>query len=542
MNNSKKSLIIIILVSLFLYLFGAWAIPLTDPDEVFYAATAKDMLFYHSFFTPLMFAHPQFEKPPLFYWLLMISFKLFGINRFSARLVPTLSGVIGIIGTYFFTKKVFKDEKIAINSSIILMGSFLYLVQSKMVLTDISFSVAVALSLYSFYLWFKFSEKKYLYLFGFFSAIATLVKTPLGIIIPLVIIISFLAFSGNSDKIKQFFKHKWWILFLVLVLPWYLYVTIKYGKSFYLEYFVRDHYKRLLHAEHGSSDTWYFYIGIMIFGMLPWTFYFLNLGKKWFRDNRYEILFFFLWAGGFLYAFYPVHSKLASYILPIWPPLAISLALSLQTKYLQNWKRIVIGTLYILFGLSMFSLIGIIKKVYPHLYPEVHYKLFIGVGLLALTEITAGYLYLKKKINLSIFVQIFIWVVLFITIAPLVTKIKGEYSNGDIPGIIKKYNYPKTFPIIATKYNARGAYFYTGQKIIVLCVNNKPFWSPEHVKIISTAKQIKDFFGKYNEILCVIDKKEFQRINKIFRNTRNNVVIYRNGSRIVILSKKVSLQ
>ncbi|MCL4377232.1 MAG: glycosyltransferase family 39 protein [Actinobacteria bacterium] len=434
MNNSKKSLIIIILASLFIYILGAWVVPLTDPDEVFYAVAAKDMLLHHSFWTPLQFGHPQFGKPPFFYWLLSLSFYFFGINRFSARLVPALSGVIGVVATYFFTKRVFNDEKTAVNSSLILMTSFLYLIQSKMVLTDITFSVAISLSLYAFYLWFKFSEKKYLYFFGFFSAIATLTKTPLGTIIPLVIIISFLAFSGNPDKIKQFFRHKWWLLFLVLALPWYLYVTIKYGRAFYITYFVRDHYGRLLYSEHGSSDTWYFYPGIMILGMLPWTFYFLNLGRRWFRDNRSEILFFFLWAGGFLYAFYPVHSKLASYILPVWPPLAISLALALQPKYSQNWKRIIIGTLYILFGLSMFSLIGIIKKVYPHLYLEVHYKLFVGVGLLALTEIAAGFLYLRKKVNLSIFVQVFIWLALFITIAPLVAKIKGEYSNGDVRG------------------------------------------------------------------------------------------------------------
>jgi 4-amino-4-deoxy-L-arabinose transferase-like glycosyltransferase len=537
MNNSKKIFLFIIFISFLLYIFGAWSVPLTDPDEVFYAVAAKDMLLYHSFFTPLQFGHPQFGKPPFFYWLLIASFKLFGINRFSVRLVPALSGVIGVIATYFFTKRVFNDEQAAINSSIILAGSFLYLVQSKMVLTDISFSVAIALSLYAFYLWFKFSEKKYLYAFGFFSAVATLIKTPLGTIIPLVIIMSFLAFSGNPDKIKQFFKHKWWVLFFVLALPWYLYVTIKYGRDFYMTYFVRDHYGRLIHAEHGSSDTWYFYIGIMILGMLPWTFYFLNLCKKWFRDYRYEILFFFLWAGGFLYAFYPVHSKLASYILPIWPPMAISLALSLQPRYLQqNWKRILIGSLYIIFGLAMFFIPSIIKKIYPHLYSVVHYKLLTGVILLAIIEISAGFLYLKKKINLSIFVQIFIWMALFITMAPLVLKIKGQYTNADLRTIIKKYNYSGTLPIIATKYNARGAYFYTGQKIIVLCENSHPFWSEEDVQVISTDKQIRNVFDRYSTLLCAIDRKEFRRINNIFKGKRKNKVIYRNGDRIVVLS------
>ncbi len=128
---------------------------------------------------------------------------------------------------------------------------------------------------------------------------------------------------------------------------------------------------------------------------------------------------------------------------------------------------------------------------------------------------------------------------MFVIIAPLISGIKGEYSNGDIRGIIKKYNYSEKLPIVATKYNARGSYFYTGRNILVLCMNNKPFWSPEAVPVISTNKQIKVFFDSYNRLLCVIDKKEFQRINKIFKNTRNNIVLYHNGDRIVIMSNKL---
>jgi len=53
-------------IGLFLFLFYTWAMPLIDPDEPRYASTARDMV------------------PPLFYWTIAISYKIFGINEFGA--------------------------------------------------------------------------------------------------------------------------------------------------------------------------------------------------------------------------------------------------------------------------------------------------------------------------------------------------------------------------------------------------------------------------------------------------------------------------
>ena len=85
-----------------LFLSGLNAVPLTDPDEVFYVETAKSMIETENFLTPVMFGHPQFEKPPLFYWMLMWSFHHFGVVPAAARLVPALVGVFGVLATFWF--------------------------------------------------------------------------------------------------------------------------------------------------------------------------------------------------------------------------------------------------------------------------------------------------------------------------------------------------------------------------------------------------------------------------------------------------------
>ena len=210
-------LVIVILCGV-LYLWGIKAIPLTDPDEAFYAETAQEMISHHSFLTPLIFGHPQFEKPPLFYWLLMGSFKTFGITTFAARLIPSLFGIIGIIGIYFFSRKIL-PEKTALCSSFILAASLLYFCLSRAALTDIVFSVFVAFSLFSFYLWYKFRGSRYLILFGVFCALSVLTKGPLGMVLSFGAVIVFLAVSRDFKSLKSFIVNKWWILFLLLVIP-----------------------------------------------------------------------------------------------------------------------------------------------------------------------------------------------------------------------------------------------------------------------------------------------------------------------------------
>ena len=83
----RKSLYIILLILFcgYLFLFGLGKMALVDPDEPFYAETAKEMLKRGEWLTPRIFGEPQFEKPPLYYWLIILSYKLFGINEFASR-------------------------------------------------------------------------------------------------------------------------------------------------------------------------------------------------------------------------------------------------------------------------------------------------------------------------------------------------------------------------------------------------------------------------------------------------------------------------
>src|SRR5438093_9300372 len=102
--------VVFVLIVGVLYCGALNRLSLTDPDEVFYSQTAKEMMQQRSYVTPIIFGHPQYEKPPLFYWLLMASFEIAGVTRAAARFVPLLSGILGIFATFYFCRRVLNQE------------------------------------------------------------------------------------------------------------------------------------------------------------------------------------------------------------------------------------------------------------------------------------------------------------------------------------------------------------------------------------------------------------------------------------------------
>src|SRR5262249_19666598 len=58
-----------------------------------YAGAAREMVEAHHWLLPTNNGAPRLQKPPLLYWLIIISFKLFGVNAAAARLPVALSVV-----------------------------------------------------------------------------------------------------------------------------------------------------------------------------------------------------------------------------------------------------------------------------------------------------------------------------------------------------------------------------------------------------------------------------------------------------------------
>lgn len=197
--RTHRAVLFLIAASYFFFMFGNGILSLTEPDEVFYSQTAREMTQQHSLFTPYLFGQPQFEKPVLFYWLLQASYALLGETSFAARFFPALFAVLGLLAVYWLGILGFRDRKKAFFSALLLMSSGLYAGLARTVLIDMVFTVLILYALLSFFWAYTQSERRGagMILFFVFSALAVLAKGPLGAAITLGTVVSFLFIKRN---------------------------------------------------------------------------------------------------------------------------------------------------------------------------------------------------------------------------------------------------------------------------------------------------------------------------------------------------------
>src|ERR1044071_9386618 len=104
MSRSAKLLLLQLLVVLpvcgFLFFFGLGAFGLVGADEPRYAQIAREMLARHDWVTPVLNGKPWLEKPVLYYWEAMVSYSLFGVSDWAARIPGALSATTMIVAIY----------------------------------------------------------------------------------------------------------------------------------------------------------------------------------------------------------------------------------------------------------------------------------------------------------------------------------------------------------------------------------------------------------------------------------------------------------
>lgn len=101
LSNSLEALTLFWLTAFFLFyglvpVFGGAALGLVGADEPRYAQVAREMLARNDYVTPILYGKPWLEKPALYYWRAMFSFREFGIHDWSARL-PSASFAFTLI-------------------------------------------------------------------------------------------------------------------------------------------------------------------------------------------------------------------------------------------------------------------------------------------------------------------------------------------------------------------------------------------------------------------------------------------------------------
>ena len=529
-----KRISILFLVCCALFLFGNNLFSLSDPDEVFYSLTAHEMSAKNEWLTPVIFGQPQFEKPPLTYWLLELAFKTMGESPFSARFFPAVFACIGVLALYFLGLLGFNDERKAFFSALLLATSAFFAGMGKTVFTDMIFAVFILCALAMFMLAFCDRRRQAIGFIGFyvFCALATLTKSPLGLLIPQIAVILFLMYQRQINFLKNNWVGIGIILYLVIALPWYLYIYNQYGQVFIQEFFYNDHWRRLLAAEHRSNDHWYFYPMTMIAGFFPWSLFLLAAWVDLFKRLKSSVTIIdylsLSWIFAVLIVFQCAHSKLASYILPLFPALALMTGNFLVNGLFQIQSRKKMLNL-LCASFAILALLGIAvvagQKLYRHYLSSPLPMFFLSGSLIAISGLGVT-LAFKERFQGALYVLALCLFPIFVTAFMIRTDIEGYVSSHEASEYIPQRSWgPMT--VLTSKPNARGIRFYTGQDIAVVDFSGKQFFSPHPIPILDSEVQIKNVLDHQPVTYAVVRKTVYKFIFKTF-SSQYHVSLLRN--------------
>jgi 4-amino-4-deoxy-L-arabinose transferase-like glycosyltransferase len=370
--------------------------PLSVPDEGRYVEIPREIVATGDWLTPRLNGVKYFEKPPLFYWFEAGLIELFGLSEWSVRLGPALFALFGCLAVWYAGSRMF-GRSAGLLSTIVLATSTLYFALSRLITLDMPVTILLTAALLSFLLGTREERgsKRRMFFWGFyaFAALATLTKGLIGVVFPGMILFCWMLVTGEWRILRSMHLISGIAVFLIVASPWHLLVG-RANPEFFNFYFVREHFQRYLTKVHHHYKPFWFFLPILLGGMLPWSAFLVqavrhSLPATWAdRTQRKDTIFLLLWAGLIFLFFSASSSKLIPYLLPVLPPLALLLG-----NYLADARK---GVPVRGFGVGLTAL-GVLAAVLIVLFlivmlrrPAVVPQAFAPYGFIIVAVLTTG--------------------------------------------------------------------------------------------------------------------------------------------------------
>jgi len=384
----KAILFIPLVLAALLFLIGLTRTDLWTPDEPRYALVAREMLDRGSILQPYCNGQPYTEKPPLFFWLIMLGAKVFGgVNQLAVRL-PSVLSALGTIALLIAFVRQFVGRKAAAWSAAALALSPLFFWLARSGHIDMLLTFLVTAGLVSFYRWHVGGRWGYLVIFYASLAFGTLAKGPVGLVLPLLVAAVFLLLKRKARDLLRMRPYIGLPLAIAAVLAWYIPASAHsagYGAGNVVG---RQIVERVLTADHHSVSVWMWPFAAAIslaWGMAPWSLLLPFAAVIIWRQRRSNDarLFLLAWAIAILGFFTVISSKRELYLLPMLPACAAMAGIWLAEESekrvaMLRWMVIVLGIVAAV-GAAVGMAVG--PPVLHKQLPEVAWPLFLSVLL-----------------------------------------------------------------------------------------------------------------------------------------------------------------
>jgi len=273
-DNSRSRVLtaLAFLLGAALILGGLGQLPLMQPDESRNAEVAREMKDSGSWLIPTLNGLPYLDKPALYFKTVAVSFALLGETAMAARLPSALSGVLLLALTFAFVRREYGSRTGALAVTVIAISP-LFLAFSRLVIFDMMLTLFVCGAIVAGYV----AEQKQgrtrvgWYLLGAAaSAMATLVKGPVGFVVPALVLGVFHALDRRWDALKRLFAPVNLLVFFGLTLPWLLGVNHRYQDFAYYG-IIEESLHRYTTAEFRRTGPFYYYLPWIVIGLFTWS-------------------------------------------------------------------------------------------------------------------------------------------------------------------------------------------------------------------------------------------------------------------------------
>ncbi|WP_101912385.1 ArnT family glycosyltransferase [Megasphaera vaginalis (ex Bordigoni et al. 2020)] len=451
--DNRYGIGLFILAAIFLLPFLGM-FPLTDPDEPVYGETAREMLAAADWLSPRIYNDFWYDKPPLFYWLEMISYRLFGISDFTSRLPSAVMGIATVCTVYRQGKAIF-NKAVAFRAALILLTSLGFIYIAKAAVTDMTLVFTLTVAMLAFY------RRRYAEAFAF-CGLAVLAKGPVGYAFPALIMCCYIAVCRHWRLIRSMWLPQGIALAFLIGLPWYLAMTYVHGDAFVDTFIGYHNITRFTAPEHPGKNSLFFYIPILLGALLPWTGALAPAFRRAVREGGPDgdaLRFCLIWAV-FIFLFFSLSkTQLVTYIAPMFPPVALLLGwYSVSLEKADNRPRLWPATSFIV-GAALLLCNLLPLHTGSHFYKEPILTVSI---LLAAAVILPGLLLWLRRRRLALYTTV-LSMLLFtgLTFAAILPALAPYITSQPLAAALAAH-YDGTSPVYIEKSLRPGLAFYSG--------------------------------------------------------------------------------
>jgi len=380
-------------VALAAALAGLGSYGLLNNNEGLYAEIPREMLAsgdWRQWIIPHLNGLPYMEKPPLLYWLTALSFALFGISEWSARLVPAGSALACVALLLWFGRRV-GQERAARLAALMFATGFGVFAMSRALMFDMLLTALLTAAL--MLAWRRVTENRPRLLCWAYAwlALALLAKGFVALILFGLVALAFDFSASRSARdfiagLGKWFEWRALAVFFALALPWHLAASLV-EPAFAWFYFINEHVLRFLgrrepHDYYGGA--WWYYLPRMLLYLFPWSLLLsCLLARKEAAADSAALRRFLLLAWLLPLAFFSISSAKANYYLvAVMPFAALHLALAIERRGVlaPRWRALP-GLLIALLAVALYAALAVrLQPADPRIL-GMEPGQFIGAGL-----------------------------------------------------------------------------------------------------------------------------------------------------------------